>query len=73
MEFQMEVILTSICAAIIVFITVYSIIRVLNIAYKRKEITVGRFTTSVISTVLIGLSITAALPLAFQRVYNLIL
>ncbi|MBP1969855.1 hypothetical protein J2Z83_001963 [Virgibacillus natechei] len=52
----MEVILISIFSAIIIFITVYSMIKVLNIAYKRGEITLKKFRFLVTFSIVIGYS-----------------
>lgn len=67
---KMEVILISIFSAIIIFITVYSMIKALNIAYKRKEITVKKLRVLIIASIGIGLLIASSLPFVYQKIYD---
>ncbi|MBP1970265.1 antibiotic biosynthesis monooxygenase (ABM) superfamily enzyme [Virgibacillus natechei] len=66
----MDVILISIFSAIIIFITVYSMIKVLNIAYKREEITPRKRRVLVTSSILIGLLVTSILPFGYQKIFD---
>ncbi|WP_087973486.1 hypothetical protein [Oceanobacillus rekensis] len=66
----MEVIIISIFSAIIIFITVYSIIKVLNIAYKRKEITLRKLRVLVTTYIVIGLLIASFLPFGYQKIFD---
>ncbi|WP_342429703.1 hypothetical protein [Neobacillus sp. FSL H8-0543] len=69
----MEVILISLFSAIIIFMTVYSIIKVIIIAYKRKEITLRRFEVLVTLSILIGLFVASILPFGYQKIFEAIL
>ena len=66
----MEVILISIFSAIIIFITVYSMIKVLNVAYKRKEITLRKLRVLVTISIVIGLLIASSLPFGYQKIFD---
>ncbi|MDF2855771.1 MAG: hypothetical protein K0Q87_1622 [Neobacillus sp.] len=68
----MEVTLISFFSAIIIFMTVYSIIKVLIIAYKRKEITLRKFIVLVASSILVGLFVASVLPFGYQKVFEVI-
>lgn len=68
----MPVILTSVFSAIIIFITVFSLIKVLNIAYKRREISMLKYRILAISFIVVGVSIASILPYGFQRVFEII-
>ena len=50
----MELILVSIFSAAIIVMTVYSLIKVFRIAYKREEISLLKRRVLVTSTILIG-------------------
>ncbi len=69
----MLVILMSIFSAIIIYITVFSIIKVLIIAYKREEITFRKFVGLVISSIVIGLFTASILPFGYQKIFDIIL
>jgi hypothetical protein len=69
----MPVILTSIFSAIIIFITVFSMIRVLSIAYKRKEISILKFSILSVSFIGVGMLIAAILPFGYQKIVEMII
>ncbi|KGX92330.1 hypothetical protein N781_16350 [Pontibacillus halophilus JSM 076056 = DSM 19796] len=69
----MEVWLMSIFSSIIVVMTVYNIIRVLNIAYKRKELTLRKFVLYSTVSIAIGVSVTSVLPFGYQKVVQYLL
>ncbi len=69
----MEVILTSIFSAFIIFMCVFQIIRALGIGYKRKEITYGKYIIYIILSVMIGLLIALILPFVYQKIFELIM
>ena len=69
----MEVILMSIYSAIIIFITVYSMIKVFNIAYKREDISLRKFRVLVTSSIVIGLFVASILPFGYQKLFVSIL
>ena len=69
----MPVILTSIFSAIIIFITVFSMIRVLSIAYKRKEISTLKFSILSVSFIGVGMLISTILPFGYQKLFEMII
>ncbi|WP_096202268.1 hypothetical protein [Bacillus sp. FJAT-45350] len=69
----MPVIITSIFSAIIIFITVFSMIKVLSIAYKRKEISVLKFRIIAVSLIVVGMFIASILPFGYQKIYEIII
>jgi hypothetical protein len=68
----MELILISIFSAIIIFITVFSMVKVLFIAFKRKEISLGQLIIFSSSTIVIGVLIATLLPFGFQKIVDYI-
>lgn len=69
----MPVILTSIFSAIIIFLTVFSMIKVLSIACKRKEIFMSKYRVYASSFIVAGILVAAILPFGFQKIYEMIL
>jgi hypothetical protein len=69
----MPVILTCIFSAIIIFITVFSLIRVLSIAYKRKEISSMKFSILSVSLIGVGMLIAAIIPFGYQKLFEMII
>ena len=69
----MEIIITSLFSAIIIYITVYSMIKVLSIAYKRGEISLRKFRLYVTASIVIGLVIASILPFGYQKILEAIL
>ncbi|MGE7186834.1 hypothetical protein ACQKKK_23585 [Peribacillus sp. NPDC006672] len=68
----MEVILASVFSAIIIFITVYSMIKVLIIGYKRNEISLRKFIIFATSSIVIGLIVASVLPFGYQKIMDYI-
>lgn len=66
----MEVFLVSLFSIIIIFITVFSMVKVFNIAYQRKEITRKNFRIYVASAVVIGVCIAVILPYGYQYMFE---
>ncbi|WP_339211395.1 hypothetical protein NSQ41_07950 [Aeribacillus sp. FSL K6-8210] len=66
----MEVMAASVFSAIIIFITVFSMIRVFIIAFKRKEITLRKFIIFTISSIVTGLIIASVLPFVYQKIFH---
>lgn len=64
----MEVILASIFSAIIIIITVYSMIKVFIIAYQRSEISLRKLIFFATSSVIIGIIIASVLPFGYQKI-----
>ncbi|WP_338452867.1 hypothetical protein R4Z09_13970 [Niallia oryzisoli] len=58
----MEVIVASAFSALIIFITVFSIIKVLLIAFRRNEISLRKSIMYAIISVVIGLLVVTVLP-----------
>lgn len=69
----MPVILTSVFSAFIIFMTVFSMIRVLNIAYKRKDISILQYRFLTTSFIIAGICIVSILPFGYQKIYEIIL
>ena len=69
----MELILISIFSAIIIFMTVYFMIKVLSIAYKREEISLRKCRLLVTSSIIIGLLVSSILPFVYQKIIDAIL
>ncbi|KZM54385.1 hypothetical protein A3Q35_01880 [Aeribacillus pallidus] len=68
----MEVMAASVFSAIIIFITVFSMIRVFIIAFKRKEISLRKFIIFTISSIVTGLIIASVLPFVYQKIFHYI-
>jgi hypothetical protein len=69
----MPVILISLFSAMIIVITVYSMIKVLGIAYKREEISVLKFRVLATSFIATGIILAVLLSFGYQRIFDLIL
>ena len=69
----MPVILTSIFSAIIIFMTVFSMIKVLSIAYKRKDISILKYRVFATSFIVVGMLVASLLPFGYQKIYEIIL
>jgi uncharacterized membrane protein SirB2 len=68
----MEVILASVFSAIIIFITVYSMMKVFIISYKRNEISHRKFIIFTTSSIVIGLIVASVLPFGYQTIIDYI-
>ena len=66
----MEVLLTGVFSAIIIFITVFFMIKVLIIAYKRNEISRRKLIVYSTSCIVIGFTVASVLPFGFQKLYR---
>jgi FtsH-binding integral membrane protein len=64
----MEVILTSVFSAIIILITVFFMMKVFIIAYKRKEISLRKFIILSVSSIVIGVIVASVLPFGYQKI-----
>lgn len=64
--------LFSVFAAIIMFITVFSIVKVLHIAYKNQEITKKKFQVFSTLSILLGLGITGAIIMVFYQLFDIL-
>ena len=69
----MPVILISVFSAIIIFITVFSMIKVLSIAYKRKDISILKYRVFATSFIVVGMLVASLLPFGYQKIYEIIL
>lgn len=68
----MGVFLASAFSALIIAITVFSMIKVLMIAYKRKELTLRKFIIYTGVAVMTGLITASVLPFGYQKIFSLI-
>ena len=68
----MEVILTSVFSAIIIFITVFFMIKAFIIAYKRNEISLRKFIVFSTSSIVIGVIVAFVLPFGYLKIFDFI-
>jgi formate hydrogenlyase subunit 3/multisubunit Na+/H+ antiporter MnhD subunit len=68
----MEVIAASIFSAIIILMTVFAIVKVLLIAYNRKEISQRKLIIYTTTSIIIGFTISAFLPYGYQKIFDLL-
>ncbi|MBV7507368.1 hypothetical protein KW850_19190 [Bacillus sp. sid0103] len=66
----MEVILASVFSAIILFITVFFMMKVFNIAFKRNEISLRKCIIFSTSSIVIGLLVASVLPFGYQKIID---
>lgn len=67
----MDLIVSNFFLAIIILITVYGMIKVFSIAYKRKEISLRKFTIFTSSAIVIGLMNASVLPFGYQKILDI--
>lgn len=65
----MAVILVSIASTIIVFLTVFYLIRLFILAYKKEAINFWKFMVLVISSIVVGLLLAVTLHLGYQKLW----
>ncbi|MEI2464935.1 hypothetical protein NQZ71_11030 [Niallia taxi] len=68
----MELILASIFSALIIVMTVFFLLKVFLIAYKRKEISKRKCFLYAAVTIVISFFLVAALPFVFQSILELV-
>ncbi|NMH68289.1 hypothetical protein HF072_05800 [Bacillus sp. RO3] len=68
----MEVWLASVFSAIIILITVFSMVRVLIIAFRRKEISLRKLVVYSTVSIVTGLVVASALPFGYQKIMEYI-
>ena len=61
--------IASIFSALIVFITVFGIIKVVHSGYTRKEINYRKYIVYVSSSVVVGGIITITIPFAYEKIF----
>lgn len=69
----MPVILTSVFSAFIIFMTVFSMIKVLSIACKRKDISILKYRVLTTSFIVARILTVSILPFGYQKIYEIIL
>ena len=69
----MPVFLISLFSAVIIFMTVYFMIKALKIANKREEISVFKYRVFATSSIILGILIAFVLPFVYQRLFDIIL
>lgn len=69
----MVVFLISFFSGVIIFITVYSIIKALNVALNRDEISKRKYRLILAISIFIGAFVAVVLPLGYQRLFDTIL
>lgn len=68
----MEVIITSVFSFIIIFITVYFLMKAFIIAYMRNEISLRKFIVFSTSSIVIGVVVASVLPFGYHKIFNYI-
>ena len=68
----MELILLSVFSLAIVVMTIYSLIKVFNIAYNRAEISLRKYRFLVTSSIVTGLLVISILPFIYQKIFDAI-
>jgi hypothetical protein len=68
----MEVILITIFSAIILFITVFYMMKAFIIAYKRNEISLRKFIILSTTSIVIGVLVASVLPFGYQEIFDYI-
>jgi len=66
----MEIILTGIFLVIITLMTLFFLLKTFKIAYKRREITLRKYTFLTMTTTVICMTIAVILPVVFDRIFN---
>jgi formate hydrogenlyase subunit 3/multisubunit Na+/H+ antiporter MnhD subunit len=66
----MEVIAASLFSALIILITVFAMVKVLLIAYKRKEISQRKLIIYTTTSIIIGFTISILLPYGYQEIFD---
>jgi len=69
----MPVILMSIFSAIIIFMTVFTMMKALSIAYKRKDISILKYRVLATSFIVVGTLVASLLPFGYQKIVEIIL
>ncbi|WP_335712699.1 hypothetical protein [Neobacillus drentensis] len=68
----MEVILASVFSAIIIFITVFFMMKLFIIAFKRNDISLRKCIIFSTSSIVIGLLVASVLPFGYQKIIDYI-
>ncbi|PGY03438.1 hypothetical protein [Bacillus sp. AFS031507] len=68
----MEVIFASVFSAIIIFITVFFMMKVFIIAFKRYDLSLRKCIIFSTSSIVIGLLVASVLPYAYQKIFDYI-
>jgi phosphotransferase system glucose/maltose/N-acetylglucosamine-specific IIC component len=69
---ELELYLISFFSAVIIVMTVHSIIKVLNIALKRKEISKRKHRLWIASSIAIGFITASILPFGYHKILEVI-
>ncbi|MEY2196691.1 hypothetical protein AB7942_28845 [Neobacillus sp. BF23-41] len=68
----MEVILASVFSAIIIFITIFFMMKVFIIAFKRNDISLRKCIIFSTFSIVIGLLVASVLPFGYQKIIDYI-
>ncbi|MCI1592119.1 hypothetical protein [Heyndrickxia oleronia] len=68
----MEVFLASLFSVIIIFITVFFMLKVFIVAFKRNDISLRKFIMLSFSSILIGLLVALVLPFGYEKIIDFI-
>lgn len=69
---KMETILATVFSAIIIFMTVFFIIKASNIAYKKREMAIGKLIFISAASIAVGIAIVSVLPFAYKAIFDFI-
>lgn len=65
--------LLNLTTVLIIFITVFAMVKVLHIAYKRNEISIRKFQLYSSIIIIVGVSITTILIVLFNEIFDLLI
>jgi hypothetical protein len=66
----MVVALVSICSTLIIFMTIFNLVRLFRIAYKKGEINTSKFKVLATSSIVVGLIISISLYFGYKRFWD---
>jgi len=68
----MEFLITSIFSILVIIITVYNLIKLFTLAYKKEQITHARLMMYSTATIVVGLIVASILPLFFIKLAEML-
>ncbi|WP_101842024.1 hypothetical protein [Halobacillus sp. Marseille-P3879] len=66
----MEVFIISLFTYLLIYLIVYRLIQLFNMAYKKEEISASKFKVFVLASITTGFLIATSLPLLYQSIWN---
>lgn len=68
----MEFLITSIFSILVIILTVYNLIKLFTLAYKKEQITHARLMMYSTATIVVGLMVASILPLFFIKLAEML-